>query len=100
MNFTSEKNFLPGFSRRTGKTARLGLQLLPAQRAARTFAGRLAFGPHQAAVDKDMLDAGSGDRRPLEGCQVGNGLRVEDGHIGISARGEDAAAGETEPISG
>ena len=73
---------------------------LAAQRAARAFAGGLAVGPHRAAVDEDVLDAGGGGRRRFEGRAIGDGLRVEDGHVGIGARREDAAAGKAEPISG
>src|SRR5271155_1154054 len=57
------KIFLPGFSRKTGKAARLAPHLLPAQRAAWALAGRLALAPYLAAVDEDVFDAGRGGRR-------------------------------------
>ena len=83
-----------------GRSGNLRLHLLAAQRAARAFAGGLAFGPHRAAVDEDVLDAGGGGRRRLEGRAIGNGRRVEDGDVSIGAGGEHAAAGQPEAGGG
>ncbi len=52
--------------------------------------------PHRAAVDKDVLDTGSGGHRRFEGRAVGDGRRVEDGDVGKGAGGERAAAGQAE----
>src|SRR3954453_20771444 len=49
---------------------RLFLHKLPAQCAPRTLAGRLAFGPYRASVDKDMLDARGRQGRPRGNPQV------------------------------
>src|SRR6516164_11103452 len=98
--FCDQRAFLPGFSCKAGNVARLGLQLLAAQRPARTFASRFAVRPPRASVDKDMLDARRRRRRHFEGRPIGDGLRVEDGYVGIGARFKNTATGETESISG
>src|SRR5205814_1865007 len=76
------------------------LQLLTAKRTTRAFAGWPALAPHRTAVDKDVLDPSRRGRRSFERRAVGDGLGIEDRHVGIAAGPQSAAAGETKTIGG